>query len=177
MPVDQKIKVQCPHCKVILAVPRTLEGQDIVCPKCKKGSSFAECKRLYDDTMASVNRTVLSSGVIDRPGFLRDMYSGQSYMLQEGENIIGRMTYREPPKATVPIVTGDMGFSRAHLIIRVVKAPDGYYHAFAYNASNMNPTMINGVRLEAEDQIGLKDGDIIQASSTYLQYIKLAPQV
>lgn len=171
----EKIRVQCPHCKVILAVSSNLRGSNIVCPKCKTESTFDECERKYKDTIASVSRTVLSSGVIDKPGFLRDMTTGKSYILAEGVNLIGRMTYQAPPKATVPIVTADAGFSRAHLNIRVVKGPDGLYHAFAYNASNMNVTTINGIPLEGIDQIGLKDGDIIHSSSTYLQYIKLAP--
>ena len=121
----EKIRVQCPHCKVILAVSSNLRGSNIVCPKCKTESTFDECERKYKDTIASVSRTVLSSGVIDKPGFLRDMTTGKSYILAEGVNLIGRMTYQAPPKATVPIVTADAGFSRAHLNIRVVKGPDG----------------------------------------------------
>jgi DNA-directed RNA polymerase subunit M/transcription elongation factor TFIIS len=171
----EKIRVQCPHCKVILAVNPALEGKNIICPKCKKESSFEECKRKYADTLATVNRTVLVSGVIDKPGFLRDMNTGRTYMLAEGVNLIGRLTHQSAPLASVPIDTPDLGFSRAHLNIRVMKSPDGLYHAFAYNAQNKNITTINGVPLEQGDQIGLKDGDIIRSSATVLRYIKLAP--
>lgn len=165
------LRIKCPNCGITLgmkAAPQDIDKM-ITCPNCKVKNKFRDyrpvvAKPVSDDT------PIGGPVVKDAVGGLLDMTTGKSYSLHEGINLIGRMTYKSPPKADVPIVTEDMGLSRAHLYIQVLKGCDGHYHHYAYNASNANPTFLNDVLLEEGDKVGLKSGDKIQSSETVLRF-------
>ena len=92
------------------------------------------------------------------------------YQLSEGVNLIGRMTVKSAPEATIPITTGDMGFSRKHLNIEVVKESSDTIKYYMYNAANKNLTTVNGISLLGTDKVILHDGDIIRSSATELVF-------
>jgi len=180
-----KIKIKCPHCGVILTVVDTPAnaGKSVKCPNCGVKSRYENFKRVdadkYDDETRikgiqgkNTDETSVRTGKKDIIGKLVDETTGKEYALQEGTNLLGRMTYQTAPKASVPIVTDDMGFSRAHLYIDVIWGTDGVYHYYAYNASNKNMTYINKEELSGTDKIGLKAGDSISTSRTRFRFVK-----
>ena len=112
--------------------------------------------------------TLIKKAPDDFFGMLSDPVSGKEYPLHEGRNLVGRMTFNAPPKADVAIVTDNQRMSRSHLNIDVIRGTDGRIHTYASNASNKNPTTINGVLLEDSDSLSLKDQDVLSLADTQL---------
>lgn len=184
MEMMKNIRIKCPNCGAILTVTDNPAnaGKNVRCPNCGIRSKYEEFRRIaesekYDDSTEvcgkksgenSEEKTEVS------PGKLLDETTGRSYELKEGLNLVGRMTYKSPPKASLPILTEDMGMSRAHFYIHVMLGKDGLYHSYIYNASNKNATFINAEELQSPDKVGLKDGDVISVSRTKLKFVKSA---
>lgn len=168
----EKIKIKCPFCGKILIVADNPDyaGKKLKCPVCKESSVFEDFKRVVEHKTS--DETEVNSGpkVSSANFVLTDNLTGKCYKLRQGSNLIGRMTYKSAPKADVPIYTDDLGFSREHLYIEIVKGCDGIFHCYASNASNKNDTFINGELLPEDDKIGLENGDQIKSSSTSLVF-------
>lgn len=164
------IKIKCPNCGILLGVKEAPKNLDkvVACPNCKEKNKFRDFRMV--ESRPIQDETEIISSVKDSLGLLVDTKTHRRYSLHEGVNLVGRMTYKTPPKADVPIVTEDMGLSRAHLYIQVMKGRDGLYHYYIYNASNANPTYINEIQLEDGDKVGLKTGDKIKSSETVLLF-------
>ena len=169
----EKIRIKCPVCGAILEAednPANF-GKNVVCPNCKTRNKFSLFQRVQYRAASEIDSTTEVRRVADANiGSLLDFSTGKKYHLREGRNLIGRMTYKTPPLATVPIVTENRRMSRSHLYIDVIKGADGHYHAYASNASNQNPTTINGMLLEDGDALSLKDQDVLSLSDTKLIY-------
>ena len=179
----ETMKIKCPNCGAILTVadsPANV-GKSVKCPVCKMANPFTSFKSVKPKVTEEEDRTSLGGnlGSEDRTclpdyqkseniGYLWDDTAKMRYNLQEGINLIGRMTYQSVPEATVPVKTEDRGFSRKHMNIDVVKGADGVFRYYVYNAENKNPTTVNGVQLIANDKIILHNGDVIRSSSTVL---------
>lgn len=168
----ETIKIKCPFCGKILIVAddATNAGKRLRCPVCKESSVYEDFKRVVEPKVSDetqVNSRLENSSISFS---LKDLTTGQQYSLNPGRNLIGRMTYKSTPKADVAIKTEDMGFSREHLYIEIIKGCDGIFHCYAVNASNKNNTYINGEKLHDLDKVGIKDGDQINSSSTTLVF-------
>lgn len=171
----EMIRIKCPVCGVVLEAvdsPANYE-KSVTCPNCKVRNKFSDFKRvlpapisLPDDT-----DTVIRSFSDDIIGALLDPETGRRYPLNEGRNLIGRMTHNSPSKASIPISTGNRRMSRAHLYIDIIKGTDGRYHSYASNASNQNETTINGITLNNDDRLSLKNQDRLSLSGTELIYL------
>lgn len=164
------IKIKCPNCGVLLGVKEAPKDPDkvVTCPNCKEKNKFRDFRQV--ESRPVQDETEIATGTKDSLSQLVDTKTRRRYPLHEGVNLIGRMTYKSPPKADVPIVTEDLGLSRAHLYIQVMRGRDGLYHYYAYNASNANPTYLNDALLEEGDKVGLKTGDKIKSSETVLRF-------
>ena len=169
--MEKTIRIQCPSCGAILKVEDSpsLAHKSIICPACKAKTPFTSFtivpeKEKTSDVTTFVTAT--NAGI----GYFQDIETRQRYQLQEGRNVLGRMTYKGPPKASLPIETNDMSMSREHLCVDVIKGTDGYYHTYVSNAKNINATSINGVLLPNGDCPALKNGDILQLGKTQLRY-------
>ena len=164
------IKIKCPFCGKILIVSDdpANAGKKLRCPACKEVSLFDNFKRIVQQKVSDETEVALGQKAAGEVFILKDKNSNKEYKLKEGRNLIGRMTYKSAPKATVPICTEDLGFSREHLYIEIVRGCDGLMHCYAGNASNKNDTFINGELLSGEDKVGLENGDQIKSSTTTL---------
>ena len=169
----EKIRIKCPFCGAVLEAPDNPANYEktVVCPNCKTKNKFKDFKRINgtlsgEDDVTEINRTTR-----DTVGSLMELKTSRCYPLKEGINLIGRMTVKTPSVADIPIETQDMGMSRAHLYMEVVKGRDGFYHTYVYNAKNKNTTLINGVVLEDGDKIGLKHNDVITLNETKLRFL------
>lgn len=168
----EKIRIQCPYCGAIL---ETLDNpanydKNVTCPNCKNRGKFSSYKRITNSFSKGSDTTVVKPMGKDSLGTLTDIYTGKRYSLNEGRNIIGRMTYKTPPLATIPIITDNRKMSRSHLIIDVMQGADGRYHSYASNSSNKNATTINGKVLEDGDKVSLRNQDILSLAETKLIY-------
>lgn len=172
----EKILIKCPNCGKKLQVNLKKNSPDISiqCQACGMVYPLSAYKLIENE----VKKPNLSCDtVFDNPsssvaeiGYLIDEQSKQKYFLKEGLNLIGRMTRQSPPKASVPIDTDDMGVSRAHFYIEVKMCCDHQYHYYIFNAENKNPTLVNNVQLTGDEQLGLKNNDVISFSKTRLLF-------
>ena len=169
----ETIRIKCPNCGAVLRVQLKTNSPDVslTCPNCKQKAKLSDFKKfevnkVHDETKFGFFAVSDTLDLI--PGVIVDEATKREYQLSIGVNLIGRMTLQTAPKASVPIFTKDMGMSRAHLYLEVVKGRDGLLHTYAYNAANVNPTYINGVLLEKGDKIGIKNDDKISTSQTVL---------
>lgn len=181
----ESIRIKCPNCGAILTVEDNPAnyGKKVKCPICKQTYPYESFKKVQarvseeeDSTslggsLSTEDMTALPEIVLPPAiGYLLDEAKGIEYRLSEGVNLIGRMTYKSAPVATVPIKTEDMGFSRKHLYVEVVKGTDGVTRYYAYNAENKNSTKVNSMQLSGKDTMILHDGDVIESSSTRLVF-------
>lgn len=171
----EKIRIKCPVCGAVLEAvdsPANYE-KNVTCPNCKVRNQFSDFKRVLPGPISSPEdtETVIKSVSEDIIGALLDPETGRRYPLNEGRNLIGRMTHNSPSKASIPIPTDNRRMSRAHLYIDVINGADGRYHAYASNASNQNETTINGIVLNNDDRLSLKHQDRLSLSGTELIYL------
>ena len=169
----EKIRIKCPVCGVILETldnPANYE-KNVTCPNCKTRNRFSSYKRLAHAPSASANdSTIIKPMIKDSLGTLTDTSTGRKYSLKKGRNIIGRMTYKTPPVASIPIETSNRRMSRSHLFIDIIEGADGRFHAYASNASNRNATTINGKVLNDGDMVSLRNLDILSLADTNMVY-------
>ena len=160
----EKIRIKCPSCGAILEAldnPANV-GKIVICPSCKVKNKFEDYIRVVRPA---------SNASTPSAGYLIDLTTQKTYPLYEGRILLGRMTYKTPPKANLPIATDDAGMSREHLYLDVVKSRDDRFHVYASNAKNQNPSSINGVPLADGDKIGLRHGDVLTLCNTRLRYV------
>lgn len=169
MEMREKIKIKCPNCGAILEAidDPANDKKSVLCPNCRVRNRFSDFKRLVPKVIE--DETQIGLLLKEAIGHLVDGRTNLRYPLKEGRNLIGRRPQKGETKASIPIDTGDRGFSRAHLYIDVIKGRDGRYHYYASNAENKNSTTINGNLLQDGDKIGLKQGDQITSSETSLR--------
>lgn len=167
------IRVKCPNCGAILKLEVSpsadLSKGALTCKNCRIKSPWT--RYIPVEEKPQQDETQVVSKLHDTIGHLVDEHTRKEYALKEGVQLIGRMTYQQPPKADVPIVTEDPYFSRTQFRLRVMKGRDGCYHTYIYEASRSNPTNLNGNKLEPGDEEGLNDGDIISAGNTRLRFV------
>ena len=171
----ERVRIKCPVCGAILETDDNPAnyGKNVTCPNCKTRNKFSSFQRLLpvSSLVEDSSTEIHHSATDDAIGALLDPLTGVKYPLKEGRNLVGRMTHNSPSRATIPISTDNRRMSRSHLFIDVIKGTDGRYHAYASNASNQNETRINGVILEDDDKLSLKNQDNLSLSGTHLIYV------
>ena len=184
MSFQNTIRIKCPNCGAILTVPDSPAnvGKSVKCPICKEKYAFTEFKEVktpeVDADRTSFGLNVSSKDMTQLPqipksvtiGHLVDESRHRQYKLTEGINLIGRKTYQTASLASIQIETDDLGFSRKHLYIEAAICPDGHVLHYAYNASNKNVTLINGIPLGAGDKVILHNSDVIHSANTTLTF-------
>ena len=174
------IRIKCPTCGKLLKLGVSSESDlskfdpskkkgNLICPNCKEKQPWAAYKVI--EGKSDTDETQIVSPLHDTIGRLFDETTRKEYPLKEGRQLIGRMTYKAPPKADVPVETQDLGFSRSQFYLRVMKGRDGRYHTYISEASHSNPTFVNGQQLSPDDENVLKHNDRIAVSETTLRFI------
>ena len=186
----QTKRIKCPSCGVVLDVQNSKNEaiKQITCPKCKavlnvkfppqqeplEAKTFlASSKPTTDNgatqlTDGSYAATQLAPSPTKGNATAKLLYGGDSYKLEEGQNIVGRKG--ETSKATVQIATADRYMSRQHCSITVTTLPDGTKKAVLSNYQNKNLTTIDGQPIETDDTIRLTDGDSITMGHTTITF-------
>ena len=179
----ETIKIKCPNCGAVLSVldDPSNQGKNVKCPVCKQTYPFTAFKAVKPKISEEEDKTSIGFAFnsddatalpdfnkVETIGYLLDKTTSERYILSEGLNLVGRMTYQSAPQATVPVKTSDRGFSRKHMNIEVVKGSDKVFRYYVSNAENKNKTTVNGVELGSTDKMILHDGDVIKSSNTEL---------
>lgn len=158
----ETLYIKCPKCGKVLAIHRQpgLENMNVPCPVCKNKSPFFQFEKVQPKQ--HVSDTVLPENLKPTKISLVDCVSGTSYELPVGVNTVGRG--HPTSAANVQIATKDMGMSRVHSTIEVLKTTTGNLRCIISNALNKNATCINGKKLEDGNKIFLNNGDIVKMS-------------
>lgn len=180
-------RISCPKCGVVLDVrnSKNEEAKLITCPKC--GSQLRVKFHHASPQQPPLDaHTVLASGFqsvgatqlvmpnmhggqtknIEQKAYIS--WQGQEYLLQIGQNIIGRKA--SSSTATVQIATDDMYVSRQHAVINIIKQNNVQLKATLSNYKNKNATQVNGQTIENGDEIVLHNGDKIMLADTEIIY-------
>lgn len=183
--MEEKIRIKCPGCGAVLVLKNGSASDDkmIVCPRCKSRNRLGGFTRVVpapqpvvveNDTFIDQHTRPASAGfgtLSMRSACLVDTRTGKRYPLREGRNLIGRRTYQTAPLADVPIDTPDMGMSRAHFYVEMVRVNPSLSKVYMYNANNKNHTYVNADLVSTGDKIVLHNGDVIRSSETVLKFI------
>ena len=89
------------------------------------------------------------------------LFARSSYVLQEGENWIGRWSEEEPSDVKVK----DDYLSRRSACIEVIRQERGSLFKFTVKRAT-NPVKVNGKRIEVDDSIYLNFDDRIEMGNT-----------
>lgn len=183
-----EIKIKCSNCGAVLKVKDVpgLKDKSIRCPVCEELNPFAkykEVKTVYDDetdignykgTSGSDDETdIMGYGedtVVSGHACLLDKHTNKKYELKELVNYVGRKATSTPEKVNVKIETSDMGFSRSHFCLEVVRQA-GICKYKVYIDAGKNPTFINGEKIDKDDVLFVKDKDVIKSSNVELQFL------
>jgi len=183
------VKIKCPNCGAVLTVKEVpgLKDKSVRCPICDESRPFSNYKEVvpvaHDDTVYASSQgkrpgnddvteiNIGSSTTITHGVYILDKATNKEYALQDGVNYVGRKAASTPAKVNVQIETADMGFSRAHLCIEVVRLANGICKYKVYNDACKNPTFVNGEKIGKDDIYLLKDKDIIKSSTVELQFL------
>lgn len=170
----EKIRIKCPYCSAVLEVDDNpaFVGKTLKCKNCGSKDKFENFKRIVPKAPAAeVETEVFRSSSPKSPGLLLNISDGHEYPLSEGVQTVGRKPKEGPAKADIAIVTSDKFMSRCHLRLEVMMGRDGFYHVYASNDGNKNPTYINGALLEDGDKVGVSHASTIRMGETTLRYV------
>lgn len=157
-------KISCPSCNTILAVGyfAGIESRSFSCPKCHKVHKFTEYARTQ---RSEANAQARISG--NQIGFLQ-LPNGETALLKEGRNVIGRRSSRSTADIQIPDGTHTM--SREHFYIDVSTQDGKVSHILSVNPAARNSTRLDGIALNATDRKELREGQQINAGSVSLVF-------
>lgn len=165
-----KISVTCPQCATKLAVPITESDlgtkKQGMCPKCQKKflipiSASLASKFESDPTDIGKDNGGEIFLVIDTiPNGFTDF---QSFELTSDYYTVGRKNNSGPEhRPDVEVVTTDKKMSRKHAAIRK-KGKTGFT---LKDLGSKNGVMLNGTKLDADEEVYLSDGDQFRIGET-----------
>jgi pSer/pThr/pTyr-binding forkhead associated (FHA) protein len=166
-------KIYCPACDTGLQVSLSHKG-DITCPKCKKTAAagdYRETPRQQEEE-TDTNTHLGDKNKLLKPGVLL-LVEGECHpakiVLQKGRNSIGRKS--PSSKSSIQLETPDGFMSKNHIYIDLIMKPDyTFEHRLSDNRST-NGAYHNKERIEPEDVIILRPGDLIRIGHTTFKFI------
>ena len=170
-------QINCPQCKSVLQVKfppqlEPIEAETYIAPKPSYtddgATQLSGCDGETQLAGSSYAATQLGTSPIKENVKAKLLYGGESYLLEEGQNIVGRQG--QTSRATVQINTADRYMSRQHCSITVKTLPDGTKKAVLSNYQNKNLTTVDGQEIETGDEIRLSDGNSITMGHTTVTF-------
>lgn len=173
-----KITVACPQCGVKAAVPITEKDlgtkKQGLCPKCRKKFLIpipANWKSKFES-----DSTQVAGGMVDKSLVLEilqnDFTEYQSFELTSDYYTIGRKNNGGPEfRPDVEVMTTDKKMSRKHCAIRK-KGMTGFT---LKDLGSKNGVILNGTKLDADEEVYLTDGDTIRIGDTQF-HVSIAEQ-
>jgi uncharacterized Zn finger protein (UPF0148 family) len=171
-------KVYCPACNTGLQVSLSHKG-NITCPQCKKTASAEDYKETPrqqkkepDADGTSLNTYLVDKNKLLKPGVLL-LVEGEcnpaKIVLQKGRNSIGRKS--PSSQSAIQLETSDGYMSKNHIYIDLIMKPDyTFEHRLSDNRST-NGAYHNKEKIEPEDVIILRPGDLIRIGHTTFKFI------
>lgn len=178
------LKIRCVHCGAKLTIRNqvNIEKLSVECPNCHEKFKVSEgmqsmsanqSKTSDEDTIyrqskgSDTEDTIFNSGQRN-PGRLVEIATGRTYPLKPGRNTIGRTSESTPTDISVDDPSRRM--SRQHAIIEVRTMADGTFRHFLYNWKNKNSTCVDGHQLMQNDNIVLRDGQMIKFGPVTMRF-------
>jgi pSer/pThr/pTyr-binding forkhead associated (FHA) protein len=183
--MDVKLTIKCDNCNTALKLKakERLFGttQTIKCPSCNhlitlnipeygaatNPTDSAEKQDSLPTSITSLNTN--PSGA--NQSFFVELMSNESIKTQKFEIDQSYLTFGRLSKdisanaADLQVITDDMYISRRHCIFRK------YETSITIEDTSQNGTFINGVRLDADDEMHLNEGDIIKMGNSLFKII------
>lgn len=179
----EAMKIKCPNCGAVLIVKKVLgmETKSVSCLVCKVNNPFVKFtevkEQAYDPEDTELKKKKSHTDDEDeedtdfeKEALLCDVFTQKSYLLKDGLNLVGRKTYKKESVADIPIETLVKGFSRSHFYVEVMRY-GADLKLKMYLAENKNETFVNSERIEKEEKIILKEGDVIKCCSLELKVV------
>lgn len=173
-----KVSVTCPQCATKLAVPITENDlgtkKQGMCPKCGKKflipiSASLASKFESDPTQIGDGGEEVSLVIETIPNTFT---AYQSFELTSDYYTVGRQNSSGPEhRPDVEVATTDKKMSRKHAVIRR-KGKTGFT---LKDLGSKNGVMLNGNRLEADEEVYLSDGDQFRIGETLFR-VSIAEQ-
>ena len=173
----QEVKIKCPECNTLLSVKNTNGEPEatVTCPKCQSmlRVKFGKQKQSEPETpprrpMGDGGETVIGEPTLRRSRFYLKV-AGQTYQLVDGINTIGRQA--SSSSASIQIATNDHKMSRHHAEIEVLRYPGGITRVKVKNWQNKNSTWVNGVELNDDETLILKNGCRLKLGDTEMFFV------
>lgn len=165
-----KVSVTCPKCATKLAIPVTENDlgtkKQCMCPKCNKifvlpiPQSLASKFESDPTCIGSSNTNEISLVLETVPN---DFTAYQSFELSSDYYTIGRQNNSGPEyRPDVEVVTADKRISRKHAAIR----KKGNVGFTLKDLGSKNGVVLNGSKLDADEEVYLNDGAVFQLGDT-----------
>lgn len=164
--------IKCPQCKALLPVPDAsfkFGLPKIACPQCKISFVPIVEKSVLEKTEIITKRQIEPTAwliVHDEKAPL------QTFELVSGNYIIGRKSDSKP--CDIMVETMDMTMSRNHFVVEAI-INKGFSFYKLSDCESTNHTFVNSKSLQEalaidNEKYSLKDGDIIQAGQTKVEF-------
>jgi pSer/pThr/pTyr-binding forkhead associated (FHA) protein len=192
-----KFKITCPtpNCNTTISLNSDDWGTDeferITCPACKKiikkydnpnykrnnnqktppkSSAKDSNKTAVVATNKKAEFAITDLKKDQTPAWLIDMNSDSVYELKFGKQTIGRAGSSKP--SDIALITKDVSISGAHFRIEINRTANQGIEFVISDNSSANGVMLNQKRkLEAGEEVVLKDGDVIRLGRSDLYFV------
>ena len=164
-----KISVVCPQCSTKIAIPVTQSDlgtkKQGICPKCKKKFFVPISEKLAskfesDPTKIGGDMEEITLLIEVIPN---EITNYQSFELTSDYYTLGRCNNSGPEhRPDVEVVTTDMKMSRKHAVIK----KKGNIGFTITDLGSKNGIILNGTKLEKDEEMYLSDGDVFCIGDT-----------
>lgn len=142
-------------------------------PSCRSSIKFTfppieSITKSYQTVVTDYNMTSPSRAMIK--WYNLETNKELSFILNEGVNIIGRMSKSKSPNIAIP--TSDMSMSRMHCVI-IQSSYDAVTSFLLKEYNNKNQLILNGKKLHSGTELYLEVGDRITLGITQITFNKI----
>lgn len=151
------IRIRCPFegSEISLSYVPGIEGKLITCPFCKQSAPFEKWVKGFPPPPPP------PPPPSPEVGYVELLCTGQICQLELGKNVVGLRSVSSHADIEIPRIIGPRLISRNHMVIEVNNESGNYVYDAYLCKSEVNPTFVGNVQLQANVRTRLHDGDII----------------